>query len=98
MAIDIMMLSVYSILMRTTINLAEPLLEEANRAALERRVSMTALIEEALREKLSRLKSQEPAAPYRAVTFQGNGLQSGVDLDDSAALLERMEGAGDVPL
>lgn len=89
-----MMLISYTISMRTTINLAEPLLEETKRAALERRISMAAFVEEALREKLSRLNTKEPAAPYCAVTVKGNGLQPGVDLDDSASLLDIMEGPG----
>lgn len=77
--------------MRTTINLNEQLLLKVRESALARNISMTALVEEALREKLSRLATGTARPPYRAATFTGDGLQAGVDLDDSAALLDRLE-------
>ena len=75
--------------MRTTVRLSDRLLTAAKKAAVERHVSLTRLIEEALEEKLyasSRISRDD----FRLVTFNGNGIQPGVDLDDSAALLERM--------
>lgn len=74
--------------------LDDALLREAKSHAARRGVSLTALFEEALREKLSRGSESlsEPAA--KLPTFRGRGLQPGVDLHRSADLEERMRGAG----
>ena len=76
--------------MRTTIHLPDDLLAQAKRAALESGTTLTAVIEEALRERLAR-RGNPVTAPVELTTFGGLGLQPGVDLDDSAALLELME-------
>lgn len=86
-----MMILNYTLSMRTTVNLNEQLLLKVRESALARNISMTALVEEALREKLARLGTGTERPPYRATTFRGDGLQAGVDLDDSAALLDRLE-------
>ena len=44
---------------------------------------------------LARRAEGGAAEAPRLPTFTGRGLQPGVDLDDSAALLELMEGADD---
>lgn len=77
--------------MRTTIRLDDDLLARAKRAAAERGTTLTALIEDALRRVLAResgLQGDRPPLP----TFRGDGLQPGVDLDDTAALLDVMNG------
>lgn len=76
--------------MRTTVNLSDELLARAKQAALDSGKTLTAIIEEALRERLARSKGGDAPA-VRITTFGGSGLQPGVDLDDSAALLELME-------
>ena len=77
--------------MRTTIRLADPLLREAKREAARSGMTLTAMIEEALRERLARTASfAEPRPRVRLKTFRGRGLCAGVDLDDSAALLDLM--------
>lgn len=53
--------------------------------------SMTAVIEDALRDMLSRQESFTERELVKLPTTSGKGLQPGVDLDDSAALLELME-------
>ena len=79
--------------MRTTIRLDDPLLREAKREAARSGMTLTALIEEALRERLARTASKaEPRSRVRLPTFRGRGVAPGVDLDDSAALLDLMEG------
>jgi hypothetical protein len=76
--------------MRTTIRLDDELLAKAKRAALERGTTLTAVIEDALRRALvSGTDSQREDVVLP--TFRGNGLQPGVDLDDSASLLDLME-------
>ena len=75
---------------RTTIRLDDDLLARAKRAAVDRGTTLTAVIEDALRRALA----PTPAAPREVVTlptFKGDGLQPGVDLDDSAALLDVMD-------
>jgi hypothetical protein len=76
--------------MRTTIRLDAALLAEAKKLAAETDQTLTAIIEDALRERLARRKSR-PAPPVRLATFRGDGLAAGVDLDDSAALHDLME-------
>jgi Arc/MetJ family transcription regulator len=76
--------------MRTTIRLDTDLLTAAKRAAVERGTTLTALIEDALRRALA----PQPGGRGKAValpTFRGDGLQPGVDLDDTASLLDLMD-------
>ena len=81
--------------MRTTVRLDDALLERAKREAARRGLTLTALIEHGLRLVMSR-----PATRARAervalpVCRRGGGTLPGVDLDDSASLLDRMEGRG----
>jgi hypothetical protein len=81
--------------MRTTIRLDEKLLREAKLQAARRGTTLTALIEDALRESLARQHKTQQRKPVRLVTFGGKGLHPGVDLDDSAALLDLMESPHD---
>lgn len=78
--------------MRTTIRLDDALLEQARREAAQRGITLTALIEHGLRLALRRAL---PADQTRRVTLPvsraSGGLMPGIDLDDSAALLDRME-------
>jgi len=57
--------------------------------------SLTSVIEEAARQFLARASGGAPhrkPEPFRILTFKGR-LRPGVDLDDSAALLDLMEGS-----
>jgi hypothetical protein len=77
--------------MRTTIDLPDDLLAKAKRLAAEAKRPLRAVIEDALREALGRRRPSKRAAPVRLTTFGVSGLQNGVDLDDSAALLDLMD-------
>lgn len=77
--------------MRTTIRLDDQLLKSAKRFAHESGQSLTKLIEDALRHTLARRTSKPSLKPVRLTTVSGRGLRSGVDIDDSAALLTFME-------
>lgn len=77
--------------MRTTVRLDERLLAEAKKHAAETGRTLTSLLEDALRETLSRCKSQSKTKPVRLKTFSGGGIRAGVDLDDNASLLDLME-------
>lgn len=79
--------------MRTTIRLGDALLREAKQEAARSGMTLTAIIEESLRERLARSAARaEPRARVRLTTSGSGGLRPGVDLDDSAALLDVMDG------
>ncbi len=77
--------------MRTTVRLDPALLGEIKKIAAEERRSLTSVIDESLRESLARRRQSPKRTPVKLPTFRGGGVLPGVDLDDSAALLERME-------
>jgi len=77
--------------MRTTIRLDDQLLAEAKQVAVRTGRTLTAVIEDALREMLARQQQAAARRPVRLPTASGNGLQPGVDLDDSAALLDLID-------
>ena len=78
--------------MRITILLDDELLAEVKQFAARSGNTMTAVIDDALRSMLARQQMVDGGYKLvRLTTVSGNGLQPGVDLDDSAALLELME-------
>jgi hypothetical protein len=77
--------------MRTTIRLDDHLLREAKEHAARTGRTLTALVEDALRQLLAQRRIRSRPARVILPTFPGHGLQPGVDLDDSAALLELMD-------
>ena len=79
--------------MRTTIRLDDDLLREAKRHAAATGRTLTAVIEDALRETLGRRRKPDSRPRLRLKTVGGSGTQPGVDLDDSAALLDLMDRA-----
>ena len=78
--------------MRTTIRFDDQLLVQAKKLAAERGTTLTALLEDALRETLARRKPSQRRSKIRLTTFGRGGVQPHVDLDDIASLLDRMEG------
>jgi hypothetical protein len=79
--------------MRTTVYLPDDLLKEIKKLAAESHTTVTAIIEDALRERLGR-RQRPTVPPVHLTTFGGGGLQPGADLDDTAALLDLMESDG----
>ena len=79
--------------MRTTINVDEQLLADAKLLAQQTGKTLTAVIEDALRERLARRHTCVASEPTRLPTVGGSGLMPGVDLDDSAGLRELMDAA-----
>ena len=77
--------------MRTTIRLDDRLLAEAKKRAAESGRTLTSVLEDALRESLARRGAHAKSKPVRLKTFKGGGVRAGVDLDDSASLLDVME-------
>jgi predicted DNA-binding ribbon-helix-helix protein len=81
--------------MRTTIRLDNDLLARVKQIAARRNKTLTSVIEESLLETLARQQEAQERAPVNLRTVSGKGLQPGVDLDDSAALLSVMEESDD---
>jgi hypothetical protein len=79
--------------MRTTIRLDDDLLREAKSHAAATGRTLTGVIEDALRETLSRRRQRGSRPRVKLKTVGGSGTQPGVDLDDSSALLDLMERA-----
>jgi hypothetical protein len=76
--------------MRSTSNLDDALLAEARQVAARTGRSLTAVVEDALRESLHRRHPTTRQA-FELPVFGQGGMRPGVDLDDSAALLDLME-------
>jgi predicted transcriptional regulator len=74
--------------MRTTIRLDDELLRQLKKLAIEQKRTLNSLLEEAAREKLARRRRARSREAVRLQTFRGQGVQPGVDLDDSASLLD----------
>ena len=72
--------------MRTTVNLSEPVLRSAKRRASERGVTLSAVLEDALRAHLAR-KESAPAPPFQLHTVRGRLVQPNLDLDRTSALV-----------
>ena len=77
--------------MRTTIRLDDKLLEKAKKYALSRGTTFTAIVEDALREKLMVHTPAKKQAVVKLKTVNGKGTHAGIDLDDSSSLLDVME-------
>ena len=77
--------------MRTTVRLDEQLLIDAKKHAADTGRTLTAVLEDALREALAWRATQQTRKRVRLKTLKGDGVRPGVDLDDSAALFDLME-------
>lgn len=79
--------------MRTTISLQDSLLERAKKQAIQEKCTLGDIVNDALRCRLAECRTQAEGrveAPLK--TYGSAGLQAGVDLHDSATLLNIMEG------
>ncbi len=80
--------------MRTTVRLDDQLLTAAKEHAARTGRTLTALLEDALRTFLALESRQKKRPPLQLPPFGDGGLQPGVDLDNTADLLDLMEGPG----
>lgn len=81
--------------MRTTLNIDEALLAEFKQLAARTHRSLSAVIQDALRESLARQAAASSAKRVKLPTSGRGGLMPGVDLDDNAALTEILEAERD---
>jgi hypothetical protein len=78
--------------MRTTIRLDPHLLAEAKRLGVATGRTLTKVIEDAVQEAVARRRRPRPRRKVALTIVGGRGVNPGVDIDDSAALLGVMEG------
>lgn len=79
--------------MRTTLRVDDELLRRAKSYAARQGRSLTSVFEEALRRLLSESERHEERTRVELpVSVASGGVLPGVDLDDTAALLDMMEG------
>jgi hypothetical protein len=77
--------------MRTTVSMDDTILRKAKQRALAEKVSLAKYIENAVREKLTD-QVREASPEYRPIlTFSGEGVRSGINLNDSMGLLDEMD-------
>ncbi|HEX3042372.1 MAG TPA: CopG family transcriptional regulator [Solirubrobacterales bacterium] len=77
--------------MRTTVRLEDDLLREAKVRAAEQGITLTQLIDESLRERLSARPQQQNAMPFRFRSYGKGGVRPGVSLDDNRAVRDLMD-------
>ncbi len=75
--------------MRITLNLDDQLIDAARHRAVEDRVSLARVIEDALRSTLS--KPMPTHETIRLITAPGIGVRPRVNLDDGSVLLDTMD-------
>jgi plasmid stability protein len=77
--------------MRTILNIDDDLHRRAKAHAARTGTTLTALVEEALRMRLTRSPTRA-SGPVVLPTFAGDGLQPGVTLDDMDTVYDAMDG------
>ncbi|MBI4859497.1 MAG: DUF2191 domain-containing protein [Candidatus Riflebacteria bacterium] len=81
--------------MKTTIDIADPVLKRAKKLAAERGTTLKVLVDTALRDLLAASRSRTRPHRLQTHTFEGEGLQPGLSWDDWAAIREMSyEGRG----
>ncbi len=83
--------------MRTTVRLDDGLLKEAKKRAAESNETLTSVIENALRAAFARRRYTRRRSPVRLPVVRGGRVRPGVDLDNTAALLDLTELPDDSP-
>lgn len=81
--------------MRTTLNIEDGLYQRAKAASARERDTVSSLVEQGLRMVLAVREEASERPPVHLTVVGGRGPQPGIDLDDSAALLELTERSSD---
>ena len=77
--------------MRTTIRLNDDLLTEVKKHAADTRRTLTQVIRDALVALLERERGAKSPRTIKLPVFKGDGVYEGIDINNAATLLERME-------
>ena len=72
--------------MKTTIDIADAIMDKAREVAAREGVTVRSLVEEGLREVLARRGERRARFRLRDASFKGKGVQAGVDLNDWSAI------------
>jgi hypothetical protein len=81
--------------MKTTIDIADPILREAKRLAARRNTTLREVVEQALRDAIAKERQGPQKIVVHTRTFAGRGLQPGLSWDNWAALRDlTYEGRG----
>lgn len=81
--------------MKTTIDIADPVLREAKRLAASRKTTLREVVEQALRDAIAKERARPKVTAVHTRTFEGRGLQAGLSWDDWGALRDlSYEGRG----
>lgn len=75
----------------STVQLDDHLFREVEKFAARSNRSVQAVVEDAVRAVLPRPRKSVGGGPVKLPTFGGSGLQPGVDINNSAGLLDIME-------
>jgi hypothetical protein len=78
--------------MRTMVKLEDSLHRAARTYAAKHGITLAALIDEALRLRLTRRESRKTNGQLYLPTFRGDGLQPGISLDHMESVFDRMDG------
>ncbi len=76
----------YSHEVRTTIDLPDALLDNAKRCARERGITLSVLLQDALRHQLTRMDAF-PETAFRLPTVRGRSVSPKVDMDRTSSLI-----------
>jgi hypothetical protein len=68
--------------MKTTIDIADALLEDAKRVAAQEGLTLRALVEDGLRKTLAERASRRTGFKLKDGSVRGNGTQPGIDLSN----------------
>ena len=84
--------------MRTTVDINDELLARAKRVAIEKKMRLSDVVNEALQQALNRIEHpEEQDVPFRFSPFGKEGLLPGIDLDDSGSVDEALDGTAGRP-
>ena len=78
--------------MRITLNLPDDLVLQAKKAALEADTTLTEIIANALREALLKGRRKPLRRKIKLTTYGEGGTFPGINLDDTSAVLDLMDG------
>jgi hypothetical protein len=68
--------------MKTTVEIADPLLRKARKLAKDRKTTLREVLETALRREIAEAARARKPFRLKRATFRGEGLQPGVDLSN----------------
>ncbi len=80
--------------MKTTVDIAEPMLQEVKRIAAVEGTTLRALVDEGLRHVIAEREKQQTGFRLRDGRFHGDGGVPGIDINDWMSFKHLARGAG----